>query len=412
MLILFMGALLALAALASFTSTSFATGNPLTEEKWSKKLFAYGLDHMFFTQKGMISREAGSIIQVISELEGEKIAGDQVTMRLRYPLSEAGQGDDGTILTNNEALVIANFNIKIHERAHSTKLAGKMSGKRTSIKFREEGMGALGDWVAQAIENDIYAAAAGLYNVSSAIATVNEAAPSANRRYIGGHTLTGTGPTKYGSLASVTTSLDDGAQMSLQLLSVVKRKARLADPQIRPLVVKGERWHVVLLHPYQVKSIKNSTATNNWTQIQRDANIRGEKNPLFTGAVGVWDGMILHEYDRIATCTGAGSSAIAEGFQQKATAASRTPDAAASGVSFARAIFLGAQSVGLAWGQRPSWGEEFADIAELKRQPVIGTDMLYGVAKTQFSKFTGSASNTAQEDFGAFVIDTTIFADE
>ena len=394
-------------ALSSNVATSFGTNDPRTQRKWSKRLFKYALDNMWLTTKGFLGTGADAVIQVDKDLT--KGPGDKIIFELLYPLTEAGQGDDGTIKTNHEALTIGNFTVEIHERGHSVSCAGKMSAKRTSTNLRETGKTALGIWTGEQLENDLIRALAGIYNVSGAIATVNEATPSANRRLIGGYTLAGTGSNVYGELASVTTTLAEGAQMSLQLLSLIRRKAMLATPKIRPVTVDGKPWYMVLLHPYQVKSLKNSTATNNWTHIQRDANLRGEKNPLFTGAVGVWDGMILHEYDRIPTCTGAGSSALAEGFAMHATHSSRTSDPAAEGVSFARALLLGAQAGVLGWGQEPQWHEEYLDMGN--RKPAVGTDMLYGAAKTRFNQFTQPSTNTAQEDFGVFAIDTTIFDD-
>lgn len=389
-------------------TTQFGTDDPRTQKKWSKLLFKHALDRMFFTQRGMLGVDENSVIMVDKNLTKEK--GDKINFEMQYPLTGDGQGDDGAIETNNEALTIANFLVTVHERAHSVASAGKMSAQRTATNIRKAGKAALGNWMGQIMEQDIYNALAGLYNVSTSIATVNEAAPSTNRKFIGGYSLAGTGPNSYGTLASVlATNLDDAAQMNTRLISLIKRKAIMASPRFRPIRIKGEDFFVMLLHTLQIKSIKAETGDRGWTAIQKDAAVRGKDNPLFSGAAGLWDGVILQQYDKVATCTGAGSSAIAEGFQQNATLASRTSDAAASGVSFARALFLGAQAGALAYAQLPAWYEKMLDLG---RKPAVGTDVLYGAAKTRFNKYTQpSGGNTAQEDFAAYTVDTAVFTD-
>jgi len=46
-----------------------------------------------------------------------------------------------------------------------------------------------------------------------------------------------------------------------------------------------------LIHPFQEYDLK-SHAT--WTQAQREANVRDWKNPIFSGAIGVYDGVFLY----------------------------------------------------------------------------------------------------------------------
>lgn len=36
-----------------------------------------------------------------------------------------------------------------------------------------------------------------------------------------------------------------------------------------------------------------------WQAAQQNAAIRGSKNPIFTGALGEYDGGVLYEYERI-----------------------------------------------------------------------------------------------------------------
>ena len=48
-----------------------------------------------------------------------------------------------------------------------------------------------------------------------------------------------------------------------------------------------------------------------WQAAQQNAAIRGSKNPIFTGALGEYDGVVLYEYERIMnTKTGASSANV------------------------------------------------------------------------------------------------------
>ena len=52
----------------------------------------------------------------------------------------------------------------------------------------------------------------------------------------------------------------------------------------------------MLVSPWAAKDLKDDAK---WLAAQQHANIRGSKNPIFTGALGEYDGVILYEYERI-----------------------------------------------------------------------------------------------------------------
>jgi N4-gp56 family major capsid protein len=67
-------------------------------------------------------------------------------------------------------------------------------------------------------------------------------------------------------------------------------------PRIRKIRVDGGNYYVMFIHPWQAADLKTA-ASSTWAQAQRDAQDRGSKNPIFTGSLGVWDGVILHSSD-------------------------------------------------------------------------------------------------------------------
>lgn len=390
------------------TATAFGTNDPRTQKKWSKKMFEYALNELWFLEYGLMGTGPNSIIQVAAELDGEHQSGDEITFELEEPLSGTGQGDDGDTTGNEESLVIDNMSMKIHERAHSVVSKGKMSEKRTSTVFRDAAKRGLGRWTREKMENDILASVYGLYN-DSGIATVTELAPSTNRHLNIGQKADGTVATAKNTLALMSAETVANYLMGTKILQLMKRKAQLSTPKIRPIRVKGYPYpiYVVLLHPYQIKAIKAETGSAGYAAIQAAANKRGDMNPLFSGAEFLWDGLLAYEYDRAPMRAGAGGATPAEGFLLNA-GKTATTDPLANGTYAARAVLLGAQAAVFGWGQRPAWYEEKKDA----RKPKVVTDMLYGCSKTRWNTYDADAdTNTAGDDYGVITVDTMVVPD-
>jgi len=389
-------------------STQFGANDPRTQAKWSRKMFEYAIQELWLTQHGFIGTGPNSIIQQLTELDGKRVAGSKVTVEMEVPLQGAGQGDDGDTTGKEEALTVLNQTVEIHERAHSVVSAGKMSEKRTSTDIREAGKRQLGIWQAQKLENDLMAALYGLYN-ESGISVVNESAPSSARIYFGGQTAAGAVSDALTSDATLSAATTANYLCGLQLLDVMKRKAKLCTPKIVPLRVKGypKPIYVVLLHEYQIKAIQLQTGTNSYQTLMAQAQRRGEDNPLFAGAEFLWNGMLVYDYERAPMRTGAGGVTPAEGFVLH-SGKTYTTDPVADGISVARGLLLGRQAGMLVWGQKPGWYEDKKDA----RLPKIVIDELLATAKTKFNEYTQpSGGNTAQQDFGVYAFDTQVIVD-
>lgn len=385
--------------------TQFLHANRLTEEAWPETVYEYTLENMLLSR--FMGTGADNIIQIDNTLK--KQAGDLITMRLRMPLQTAGGYDDSDIEGNEEALDFHNFQVQIHERSKGVRSAGKMSEKRTKINFRREAVAAIALWRAEQIDNDFVYALSGLGNQNtyvgegtSDIETVNEHAPSTNRILYGGQTLAGV--VTMGT-SDATIGQDDSTDYAdfyfgTKMISILKRAAVMATPKIRPITIHGKRYYLLLLHPYQVKSLRLETGDHGWAVIQSRAGIRGLTNPLFQrifdGAIGVYDDVILYEYDRIQTRTSG------EYFHSNTDTVSTNISASVGGI--ARALFLGAQAGVMAIGQMPKRYEKDFDF---DRKPGTAMDEIYGISKTVFNDpGANQNANTAQEDFATMCLDT------
>ena len=388
--------------------TPFGASDPRTQTKWSRKMFEYAIQALWLVKNGFMGTGPNNIIQQLTELEGNRVAGSKITVEMEVPLQGAGQGDDGDTTGNEEALTVLNQTVEIHERAHSVVSAGKMSEKRTSTNIREAGKRQLAIWNSQKLERDIAAMLYGTYN-ETGILTVNESVPSSQRIYYGGQTAGGAVIAAMTSDATLSAPAAAGYLCGLQVLDVMKRKAKLCTPKIVPLRVKGyaKPIYIFLLHEYQLKAIQLQTGTNSYQTLMAQAQRRSNENPLFAGAEFLWNGCLVFDYERAPMRTGAAGTTPAEGFVLDA-GRTITTDPVGDGKSVARGLLLGQQAGMIVWGQKPGWYEKKKDA----RLPKVVTDSLYATAKTKFNEYTQPAGpSTAQQDFGVYAFDTQVIVD-
>jgi N4-gp56 family major capsid protein len=161
---------------------------------------------------------------------------------------------------------------------------------------------------------------------------------------------------------------------STEMISKAKMKAK-ADPDnmIRPIIINGKETYVMVIDQYQARDLKHDTA---WLEAQQQGNVRGEKNPIFTGALGMWDGVVIHEHNRIPrTETGANDTKVSH------------------------ALFLGAQAAVFAEGEPAEMVEKTFDY---ENKYGVSFGRMFGLKKSRF-KFDG----VNETDFGVINVLTS-----
>ncbi len=392
------------------SATTFArdgTHTNLVPQKWSPADFKAAFEANPF-MKYMGSGDT-NIVQVNKDFLKSK--GDKITFSLRALLTGSGQGDDGEYEGNEEAMVFYDDSVRIYERGHSVLLNGNKTEQSAYADLREKGRSAIREWTGRVIARGIVDALSGLGTKSFAgqitgadatdytgtpLAVVNQEAviksATATRWFGGGQTTAGVLSRKANDAA-----IDDSGnahRFGTLVISHVKRMAiktinsstGAAVTPIRPIIVNGKKFYIMFADPWQIKDLRKETA---WLQAQREANLRGNENPIFSGAEGIWDGVILHSCELLHRRTGAGGILDSEFFDS-------TSDACYSGTTVARALFCGAQACGLAWGKLPVWTDGYKDWQKTKWG--THTNMLMGFKKMRFNN----------EDFGCIAVDTAI----
>ncbi|MBW8017999.1 MAG: N4-gp56 family major capsid protein [Planctomycetes bacterium] len=355
------------------------------EEVWGEKTYRQAEKDAYFNDGRFVGTDSNSVIQVNADLTKNK--GDQIHTPLRARLIDDGKINDAAIEGSEVALTFHNCDTTIHKRKQAVRIDGEMTERRTKIKLRGEAKEALGAWHAEIRDSDIVLGLSGLAN---AVGTIAAALPTSARRFIGGQKTDSTG------LATVATDalIDDTAGIHLfgtTVLSHLKRMAQVdggaSYGKIRPIVIKGKKHYVFFASPWQIKALRFE---DKWINAQKDANVRGESNPLFSGAAGMWDGVIVHEYEKIQLRTGAGGSTAPEIFE--------AGDPLASGISATRGLFCGAQAGILAYGRKIGWKEK---MFEYESQFGVEVSSIYGFTKAKFNS----------QDFAVIACDTRVDLD-
>ena len=298
----------------------------LIQKAWSKDLWKAVEKAIYFEK--FTGSGPDAIIQRKDDLK--KDAGDQITVPLMMKLTGDGVSGDDMLQGKEENLVFHDFQVKVDQLRHAVRLKGKMEEQKTQIQLRTAGKEGLKVWLQEKLD----------YNTFKALTTD----PTADRIIYGG------GKTAEGALTS-------GDKFSTAIISAAKRKAQLANPKFRPIRVDGKNHYVMVLHPYQARDLKSDAK---WLDAQAQANVRGTDNPIFTGALGMYDDIVLHEHENIfLTATGN------------------------SNMQVGHALLLGAQAGVMAVAQEPFWEEETFDY---NNQVGFATGLIYGIAKSIFNE--------------------------
>lgn len=301
------------------------------------------------------------IIQIKDETK--KSAGDKITYGLRMQLTGAGIVGDGTLEGNEESLTTYSDAVLINQLRHAVRSAGKMSQQRVPFSIRDEALSGLRDWWTDRIDTSFFNVICGNVMQTNTVYTGLQS-PTAPDTGAGGHYL------NEHLAASVTDSdLVAADTFNLALIDRAIERARTNTPAIRPTKIGGKAFWVGFLHPYQVTDMRTNTATGQWLDIQKAAMTGGEveDNPIFDGALGVYNGCILHEDVRVT-----------QGVNTGATAAIST---------VRRSVMAGAQSVMMGYGRddgpnRYTWVEELFDY---ENQLGVSAGLIFGMKKAVFN---------------------------
>ena len=358
----------------------------LRPEIWARDLFADVIDNLFFTQSGMMGKDDNNVIQIRPELSNKK--GDTVTFGLTAKLSGDGIAGDSELEGNEEKISAFSEQVIIDQIRQATRNKGKLDEQVNGYDMRKDARDKLSIWMQEFIEMQFFLKAGGVTNTTltnvAGDVVAGRAAWSNTPTFIpDADTAAGIGDRYLGANASGAASLAITDLITPALISRAKLIAVMASPKIRPLRINGRNHFVMFIHPHQAFDLKRNPE---FAQAMREAESRGKDNPIFTGALGVWDGVIIHEHEYVPSLdiTVAGHS-----FRGAAAGTDFTADAF-------RALLCGRQAVGFAQAmpKGQGWVEKLFDF---DNQFGVATAMIGGIQKLLFDS----------KEYGVVALDTS-----
>ena len=353
-------------------STRYAVGSPETVKLWSKASDAVALPK---TSLGRISGKGQNNIVCLKD-EFKKSRGDSSDYFLRALPSGEGRTEGQTLEGNEEGLTYYKDTLMINQLRHAFRFeVENISDQRTLLETRMDAKNAGVEWSRDRFDDILFNHLCGYTPVESQANPGTHNGHNSVVAYDANHTL------RAGGLATdELVGADNTATFDVGLIDQAIERAKTQDIPLRPVNFGGQELYVCFLHPYQVTSLRSSSST--WFSQMQNAMQGGmvNDNPIFTGALGVYNGTVFIENNRVKPgVVAAGTSAVA---------------------NTRRAVLAGAQTCAMAFGRfgsedptRLKWIEETFDYEE---EVGMGIKFIMGLKRCVYNG----------ETYGSIVIPT------
>lgn len=361
---------------------------------WQRELYQDVMDNLYFVKNGMMGKESNNIVQIKDDLMEKQ--GNTIKYGLTTRLVGNGVDGDAELEGNEEKISSYSDSVSIDKKRFAVRLDGRLDEQQAAYDLRTDAKEKLSIRMQEFIERQVFlklgsvtntgitdtngvvvGAAAAWSNTAPIVSQVDEVAGTGSRYLSAAYDpVSATG--NNGTMQAANT-------LSTSLIQRLKVKAVLANPNIVPIKIKGKNYYVLFIHPLQAWDLKQDS---NFKQSLREAQVRGEENPLFTGAIGVWDGVVIHEHEYVpylnaTTLAGTASFAGTAGDLQAT-------------VNIARAILVGSQAIAFAKCKYDNgWVEKSFDYNDKQG---FSTGLLGGIQKVTFNS----------KAYGAICLDTYV----
>lgn len=270
--------------------------------QWQQRVLVRAREKLFWEN---LSGPPGSGMPIIRNDDLRVSRGGTVHVPMQRNLSGAGVSGNSTLEGNEEAMVFDDLTITPSYRRNAA-LIHKADQAKTIYDLRALAGAAGAVWIADLIDDTIFGVLDGQ--------TTN---------------------TIYGGDATSKATIEAADTMSAALISKARAKAKAVH--IRPLMIDGREWYILVMHPFQAYSLRNDST---WLSAQQYAAARGSSNPVLAMAMGSYEGVLIYENDRVESGSDAG---------------------AGSNLDYAIAHLVGADAVGFAWTELPHYIQNITD---------------------------------------------------
>lgn len=360
---------------------SYGVNDAATIKLYSHRLFAQTIQSTAAWKLCQIStsKEApDNIVQIMDETQ--KTEGDTIKYDLIAKLQAPGVIGDNVLAGQEETLKTYQDTLIINQLRHAVLPFGAMSQQRVPFSMRDMAKLRLADWWQERLDVSLLNQLCGnTYQTDTRFTGLQAPiAPST------GYQVFANGRVSEATLVS-------GDKFTVNLIDNCVAIAHTLTTPIKPIRLKGmEIFGVLFLHPLQIKSLRTNFSTGMWGDIQRAAMQGGQitGNPIFTGAIGMYANVVIHEDVRVPYGDSTQQYA-ADGvtIRYNAIGAGNGTNTAGT-TNVARGVFCGAQAACIAFGRaygmdmKMKWYEELLDGGNQLR---VSAGLIFGLKKTQFN---------------------------
>lgn len=342
---------------------TFAVGDSNAVKIWSKAVSVAVREKC--EVGALMGDSEDDCIQIKTETSKGK--GDQVKFNLRTVMTGDGFTEGQRAQGNGESLTYYQDSVLINELGHVASPPSEFTidAQRVPFEPRDHGRSALTEWWANRLSLSHFNQWCGYLPANSA---------PYGTKYTGLNTITAhTSGRKLWSSTSVTAdeSLTSSHPMVLTALDRAITAATVGDRQVRPVMVNGSPKFIYYMHPQQAEDLTTNTSTGQWFSIAQAAMQGGQitKNPIYTGALGEYKGVILRKCQHVTLGVNSSTSASVSNVR--------------------RGVFLGAQAAVCAYTKKGNpgdnkyrWTEKYDDHDRLFE---MGAWSIFGCKKAVFN---------------------------
>ncbi len=308
-------------------AANWASG--LQVSRWAKELQSEVSKGVYFSK--FMGEGPGNAIHVKQMEEGK---GKDVTFGLVSQLSGSAITGDSSLEGNEQSLSTFSNTVSTNQKRLAVRDTGKFANSKVLYDFRSTSLDLLKTQYSELIDADIF----------SALSTTS--GTHAYYRADAAGSVYATSDPKAALAAADAITLAD--------ISALKTLAQIggsANYRMRPIRVDGNDYYVLVLHPEVAYDLFE---LDEFQQIQREAQVRGDSNPLFKGALGIYNGVVIHSHEGVNTFDNGGGAAV----------------------KGSRNLFMGAQAACFAESSDMMWVEKTFDYGN---QLGISAAKIYGV---------------------------------
>ena len=362
---------------------SYAVGDAATVKLYSHRLFVQAIQATKAYRLSMVGGSKDSPDNIVQMLdETQKTEGDTIYYDLIAKLQAPGVIGDNVLAGNEESLKTYQSSLIINQLRHAVLPYGAMSQQRVPFSMRDQAKGRLADWWVERLDLSLLNQLCGNTNQTNTLFTGLQATVIPSGTAPGGYFVIANNKAQSGdTVTQAEARLSTNDNFTIDLIDQCVAKAHTLTTPIKPIRLKSmEIFGVLFIHPLQTKSLRANFSAGQWGDIQSSAMQGGQitGNPIFTGAIGMYNNVVIHEDVRVPY--GSNSQAVdSNGFIQYN---------ALGTTNVARGVFVGAQAAVMATGRaygsdmKMRWFEELLDAGNQLR---ITAGLIFGMKKTQFN---------------------------